>query len=137
MIVDDEYIKSYEELYKNSKYRTVYQKPDNGNVIKPNLMQNDALRNLLNIRANGKNKALLISATGTGKTYLSAFDVKAVEAKTFLFIVHRGNIANKAMETFKSIFGNTRTMGVFSGNKKELGADFYFQQFKPYLSLKI
>lgn len=126
VIVDDEYIKSYEDLYKNSKYRTVYQKPDNGNVIKPNLMQNDALRNLVNIRANGKNKALLISATGTGKTYLSAFDVKAVEAKTFLFIVHRGNIANKAMETFKSIFGNTKTMGVFSGNKKELGADFLF-----------
>ena len=126
VIVDDEYIKSYEELYKNSIYRTVYQKPDSGNVIKPNLMQNDALRNLANIRANGKNKALLISATGTGKTYLSAFDVKAVEAKTFLFIVHRGNIANKAMETFKSIFGNTRTMGVFSGNKKELGADFLF-----------
>jgi superfamily II DNA or RNA helicase len=126
VIVDDEYIKSYEELYKNSKYRTVYQKPDNGNVIKPNLMQNDALRNLVNIRANGKNKALLISATGTGKTYLSAFDVKAVEAKTFLFIVHRGNIANKAMETFKSIFGTTRTMGVFSGNKKELGAEFIF-----------
>lgn len=126
VIVDDDYIKSYEELYKNSKYRTVYQKPDNGNVIKPNLMQNDALRNLVNIRANGKNKALLISATGTGKTYLSAFDVKAVEAKTFLFIVHRGNIANKAMETFKSIFGTTRTMGVFSGNKKELGAEFIF-----------
>jgi len=126
VIVDDDYIKSYEELYKNSKYRTVYQKPDNGNVIKPNLMQNDALRNLVNIRANGKNKALLISATGTGKTYLSAFDVKAVEAKTFLFIVHRGNIANKAMETFKSIFGTTRSMGVFSGNRKEVNANFLF-----------
>jgi superfamily II DNA or RNA helicase len=124
--VDDDYIKSYEELYKNSNYRIVYQKPDNGNVIKPNLMQNDALRNLVNIRANGKNKALLISATGTGKTYLSAFDVKAVEAKTFLFIVHRGNIANKAMETFKSIFGTTRSMGVFSGNRKEVNANFLF-----------
>ena len=126
VIVNDEYIKSYEELYKNSKFRTVYQKPDNGNVIKPNLMQNDALRNLVNIRANGKNKALLISATGTGKTYLSAFDVKAVEAKTFLFIVHRGNIANKAMETFKSIFGTTRSMGVFSGNRKDVDANFLF-----------
>jgi superfamily II DNA or RNA helicase len=126
VIVDDDYIKSYEELYKNSKYRTVYQKPDNGNIIKPNLMQNDALRNLVKIRANGKSKALLISATGTGKTYLSAFDVKAVEAKTFLFIVHRGNIANKAMETFKSIFGTTRSMGVFSGNRKEVNANFLF-----------
>jgi superfamily II DNA or RNA helicase len=126
VIVNDEFIRSYEELYKNSKIRVVYQKPENGIEIKPNLMQNDALRNLANIRANGKNKALLISATGTGKTYLSAFDVKAVEAKTFLFIVHRGNIANKAMDTFKSIFGNTRTMGIFSGNRKETNANFLF-----------
>jgi len=126
VIVNDEFIKSYEELYKNSKIRVIYQKPENGIEIKPNLMQNDALKNLANIRANGKNKALLISATGTGKTYLSAFDVKAVEAKTFLFIVHRGNIANKAMDTFKSIFKNTRSMGIFSGNRKETNANFLF-----------
>ena len=126
VIVNDEFIKSYEELYKNSKIRVIYQKPENGIEIKPNLMQIDALKNLANIRANGKNKALLISATGTGKTYLSAFDVKAVEAKTFLFIVHRGNIANKAMDTFKSIFKNTRTMGIFSGNRKETNANFLF-----------
>lgn len=126
VIVDNAYINSYEELYKNSKYKTIYLKQSDAPVIKPNLMQSDALRNLVNIRANGKNKALLISATGTGKTYLSAFDVKAVKAKTFLFIVHRANIANKAMETFKSIFGNSRTMGVFSGNRKELSADYLF-----------
>ncbi len=126
VIVDNAYINSYEELYKNSKYKTIYLKQSDAPEIKPNLMQSDALRNLVNIRANGKNKALLISATGTGKTYLSAFDVKAVKAKTFLFIVHRANIANKAMETFKSIFGNSRTMGVFSGNRKELSADYLF-----------
>lgn len=130
VIVNDEFIKSYEELYKNSKIRVIYQKPENGIEIKPNLMQNDALKNLANIRANGKNKALLISATGTGKTYLSAFDVKAVEAKTFLFIVHRGNIANKAMDTFKSIFKNTRTMGIFSGNRKETNANFLFSKIQ-------
>lgn len=126
VIVDNAYINSYEELYKSSKYKPIYLKQSDDPEIKPNLMQSDALRNLVNIRANGKNKALLISATGTGKTYLSAFDVKAVKAKTFLFIVHRANIANKAMETFKSIFGNSRTMGVFSGNRKELSADFLF-----------
>jgi superfamily II DNA or RNA helicase len=126
VIVDNAYINSYEELYKNSKYKPIYLKQSDAPEIKPNLMQSDALRNLVNIRANGKNKALLISATGTGKTYLSAFDVKAVKAKTFLFIVHRANIANKAMEAFKSIFGNSRTMGVFSGNRKEISADFLF-----------
>ena len=126
VIVDNSYINSYEELYKSSKYKPIYLKQSDAPEIKPNLMQSDALRNLFNIRTNGKNKALLISATGTGKTYLSAFDVKAVKAKTFLFIVHRANIANKAMETFKSIFGNSRTMGVFSGSRKELSADFLF-----------
>lgn len=35
-------------------------------------MQTAALNNIARLRAEGKNKALLISATGTGKTYLSA-----------------------------------------------------------------
>lgn len=41
--------------------------------IQPNEMQKKAIENLRNLRELGKNKALLVSATGTGKTYLSAF----------------------------------------------------------------
>ena len=55
-------------------------------------MQEKALKNIANLRDNGNSKALLISATGTGKTYLSAFDVLNNPRK-FLFIVHRLNIA--------------------------------------------
>lgn len=52
-------------------------------------MQKNALESLDNLRNNNKDKALLISATGTGKTYLAAFDVKAVHPKEccLLFIV--------------------------------------------------
>ena len=39
-------------------------------------MQEAALEGLRNIREQGKDRALVISATGTGKTFLSAFDVK-------------------------------------------------------------
>ena len=46
--------------------------------IQPNLMQQEALASLKALRNDYKDKALLISATGTGKTYLSAFDVKDV-----------------------------------------------------------
>ena len=53
----------------------------NYDVIVPNLMQQEALINLDKIRRDGKSKALLISATGTGKTFLSAFDVKNSGAK--------------------------------------------------------
>ncbi|WP_262509549.1 DEAD/DEAH box helicase family protein [Tenacibaculum finnmarkense] len=47
----------------------------------------------------------MISATGTGKTYLAAFDVLEFKLKKLLFVVHRLNIAKKALETFK----NTKT----------------------------
>ena len=35
-------------------------------------MQEEALLNLESLRASGENKALVIAATGSGKTYLSA-----------------------------------------------------------------
>ena len=40
-------------------------------------MQKEALQQLANLRAQGNTKGLVVSATGTGKTYLGAFDVKA------------------------------------------------------------
>ena len=52
-------------------------------VVRANKMQKDALNNLTNLRNKGSNKALLISATGTGKTYLSAFDVQQYNLKSF------------------------------------------------------
>ncbi len=75
------------------------------NEIKPNRMQLDALKALSDLRSNGAKKGLLISATGTGKTYLSAFDVKVFQPKRFLFIVHRETVARKAMESYKDVFG--------------------------------
>ena len=59
----------------------------------PNRMQVEALAALAALRAAGERKALIISATGTGKTFLSAFDVQATAAQRMLFVVHRENIA--------------------------------------------
>ncbi len=42
--------------------------------IKPNYMQRKALRELNRYRAIGTERALVISPTGSGKTYLAAFD---------------------------------------------------------------
>jgi superfamily II DNA or RNA helicase len=89
-------------------------------------MQVEALASLEALRVKGNNKALLISATGTGKTYLSAFDAKKFNPGRFLFIVHRENIARAAMKSFKAVFGQTRSMGILSGNSKDIDADFVF-----------
>lgn len=95
-------------------------------VIKPNSMQIEALKRLSLFRRQGKSRALLISATGTGKTYLSAFDVEQVKPKRVLFIVHRYSIAKKAMETFQSLFGNSVRMGLYSGSNRDEDADYVF-----------
>lgn len=93
---------------------------------KPNLMQREALRNIQNLREKNRKKALLISATGTGKTYLSAFDVENFKPKKFLFVVHRLTIAEEAMKTFKRLLGDHIKMGVYSGGLQEVDADYIF-----------
>lgn len=117
-----EWIEEYQKVYvKPQKHKTINVSKE----IKPNYMQKNALESLDNLRKNNKDKSLLISATGTGKTYLAAFDVKAVHPKRMLFVVHRRSIALKAMETFKTIIKD-KSMGLFSGDTKEINCDYVF-----------
>ena len=94
--------------------------------VKPNFMQRKALKELNRYRAVGLSKALVVSAAGSGKTYLAAFDASNFNPKRLLYIVHEGSILNKALETFQEVFGSGVTYGVFSGVSKELEADFVF-----------
>ena len=124
--VTKDYISEYENIYNKAKVsRTVEKEKSSLVYIRPNEMQIEALANLAKLRAEQKSKALIISATGTGKTYLSAFDVKAFQPKKLLFVVHRLNIAKKALDTFSKIFINT-TLGLYSGNERQLEVDFIF-----------
>lgn len=94
--------------------------------INPNSMQRKALRELRRYRDAGVKKALIISATGSGKTYLAAFDARNFEAKRLLYIVHRESILKDAKESFVKIFGAERTYGFYTGNENSLEADFIF-----------
>lgn len=128
--VDKHFIENYEILYKKQvDYSNLVKKEltlSNQKEIVPNSMQVEALQNIERLRSQGKTKALLISATGTGKTYLSAFDVKKFNPKKFLFVVHRLNIAKAAMKSYKGIFGDSVKMGIYSGSERDLKADFIF-----------
>ncbi|MCF0226960.1 MAG: DEAD/DEAH box helicase [Methanobrevibacter sp.] len=95
-------------------------------ILEPNSMQESFINNLEDIYATGGKRALLISATGTGKTYAAAFALKEKYPKRALFLVHREQIAKQALNTFKKVFDNTRTMGLLSGNSKECGEDYIF-----------
>ena len=95
-------------------------------LLEPNSMQLEFVRKLNEIRAMGEHRALLISATGTGKTYAAAFALREINPKRALFLVHREQILRKAIESFKNVFGDTKTFGLYSGTSHEIDRDFIF-----------
>ncbi len=131
--VTQEWLDTYKEIYEKQheiKRRFVDEFEEDSitpvRPIIPNKMQSSALDSLKLLRSEGHRKALLISATGTGKTYLSTFDVKIVNPRRFLFVVHRENIARTVMKSFKKIFGESKKMGILTGSEKDFGAEYIF-----------
>ena len=100
--------------------------------LKPNSMQVAFTDNLKRLAYNNEKKALLISATGTGKTYASAFGIRdALKPEgRVLFVVHRKQILKQAMATYKNVFGREKRMAILSGDDKDFerieNADFVF-----------
>ncbi|MCF2672041.1 DUF3427 domain-containing protein [Fusobacterium varium] len=125
--LDLEMVENYEKVYKLSKeYSKIQEKNQNSlfkKDIKPNFMQKEALENLKLLRES-EDKGLLISATGTGKTYLSAFDVKNLKPEKMLFIAHRKTILRKAKYTFENIISNKK-MAIY-GEESIVDADYIF-----------
>lgn len=101
-------------------------------VIKPNQMQQNALKSLEHTRENGNKKGVIIAATGTGKTYLSAFDVKSFNPKRLLFIAHREELLDNAIDTFKKIFSNQSLFGKITGSIKEFEKPYIFSTVQSF-----
>lgn len=137
--VTSDFILEYEEIYQKqfllNKINNFESLIESQVAVTPNSMQIEALENLKNLRKDKKNKALIISATGTGKTYLSAFDAKAFNPKKLLFVVHRLTIAKDSLKTFQKVFGTSKTMGLFSGEKRDLECDFIFSTIQTISKL--
>lgn len=123
-----DWISTYEDIYrKQIQYARKSSVPNIAQYkLKPNKMQVSAIQSLKRLRENGKTEALLISATGTGKTYLSAFELRDYNPRKALFIVHREQIAKQAMDSYKNVFGDTKSMGLLSGNSKDTDKDLIF-----------
>ncbi|WP_153721097.1 DEAD/DEAH box helicase [Sporosarcina cascadiensis] len=126
---DEDFIARYEEFLESFKGTNVSRMRiyENGQYIVPNQMQKRATENLERLRSLGEKKALVIAATGTGKTYMSAFDVKKAKPKKLLFIVHREDILRKAKETFELLLPNENLrFGLLTGNHKQKDVDYVF-----------
>ncbi|MDO4466879.1 MAG: DEAD/DEAH box helicase [Bacillota bacterium] len=144
----EEFIDEYTSKYDAAKEQRRLMKNQSDDVfvqeLKPNSMQEAFINNLVDIRSKNEDRALLISATGTGKTYASAFAMKDMNEKRVLFLVHREQIAKQALASYKRVFGKNRSYGLLSGNSKQYAQDYLFStmqmmskdetlnQFDPY-----
>lgn len=86
-------------------------------TIKPNYLQQQVLDALAFYRMQGNKKGIVILPTGTGKTYLSAFDTLNAQGRV-LFIVHKLDILSQSRESYERIY-TTSKLGVLTGETRE------------------
>ncbi len=102
-------------------------------IFEPNSMQKSVIFRANELINNGEKRGLLISATGTGKTFASAFLTKYIEkfkVKKLLFIVHRETILKQAKDTFDIVFQNEIKFTIYSGKRKDIeDKDFIFASY--------
>lgn len=92
-------------------------------TIQPRFAQVEALRRLEATYEEGYDKAMVVMATGLGKTYLAAFFARRFSR--VLFIAHREEILRQAKRSFERVMPD-RTGGLYDGNQKEGNADMVF-----------
>lgn len=127
----DEFYENYKERYNVIKHqREIARKEKLTSLekyrLKPNDMQVEFITNLRNILSKGEDKALLISATGTGKTYASAFAMREMGFKRVLFLVHRGQLAKQTKKSYERIFDKSVSMGLVGAGHHEYDSDYVF-----------
>ncbi|WP_326480887.1 DEAD/DEAH box helicase family protein [Virgibacillus halodenitrificans] len=90
--------------------------------LQPRQAQIEALTALEATLEEEYNKAMVVMATGLGKTYLAAFFAKRY--KRILFIAHREEILKQAKKSFEQVMG--KQGGLFYGLEKDTSKDMLF-----------
>lgn len=127
----DDFYEVYKERYNIIKHQREIAKSEEipsleKYRLKPNSMQERFIANLRKILEQGEERALLISATGTGKTYAFAFAMRELGFKRVLFLVHRVTLAKQAKKSFEKVFDKKVTMGLLGAGFYEYEKDYVF-----------
>ena len=100
----------------------------------PHDVQLEALARLRAARQQNRRRAIVVLATGLGKTWLAAFDFAQLREEIgrrprVLFIAHRSELLKQAARTYRRQLrglGETARVGWFFGKTNELAADLVF-----------
>lgn len=128
-----------------ANYAKNWQPPKANNDLKqssqkiiPNQMQRTALGEIQGLINRGAHRGLVISATGTGKTYLGAFAVKENQPQKFLYVVHREQVARKAMQSFSRVIGGPqKNFGLISSQHHDFSPRYLFATVQTLSQKKI
>lgn len=132
-LLTQEWLDAYSQGYQSRVARSVPRPSRAAEKIEPNAMQAKALASLRALRASGERRGLVISATGTGKTILSALDVRDAAPQRMLFLVHREEILDKTMREFERVMDLPPSQfGKLSGSSKEADARFTFATVQTF-----
>lgn len=100
-------------------------------AYKPRRYQQICLDSLRDVRDQGANKALVVMASGLGKTLTGAFDIREY-LKTnpngrVLVLCHSRDILEQTKTVFKDLFGDGYSYGMYNGHEKAARqTDFLF-----------
>ncbi len=119
--VSIQFLRDYNKTWRKTIYSEV--KTLSQTDIQPINFQIPALYELNQTREEGYKKAMVIAATGLGKTYLTVFD--SMGYKKVLFIAHREEILIQSEKSYKKVDKDLNT-GFFIGNKKDKNSDVIF-----------
>lgn len=86
--------------------------------VTPHPVQAQALAALERSREQGHQRALVVMATGLGKTWLAALDVRATAAQRVLVIAHRVELLEQALEVLRRVLPMA-TVGWCVGGRAE------------------
>ena len=132
IIVDDDELRRYSKNWhrpavsKDLEKYEIMEEPADTNVrvmYEPRGAQIEALCALEDTRNEGATKALVVAATGVGKTYLAAFD--SAKFRRVLFVAHREEILKQAAISFRNV-RNSEDFGFFMGSEKNTGKSVIF-----------
>lgn len=91
----------------------------------------------------GRNKNLLVAATGVGKTVIAGFDYKDFvklnrkEKNRLLFVAHREEILKQSRDTFRAILKDNNFGDLYVGGRVPDSLDHLFMSIQSFNSTKL
>lgn len=131
-----------EKLYKELQKERMLKDRATNILVKYTILphQKQILDKLITVRENGIKRNLIVAATGTGKTVISAFDYKLFAEvhpgrHRILFIAHRKEILEQAQGTYRSVLQNANFSELWVGQQKPVnGIDHLFISIQTFNS---